>query len=176
MRRGPIYLLFILVVFFYFGLDLACFSEEAIQTTEKVLSLDDIFRTSYALGGDLTGAKETGEAIYVAKGNIQKALSTLKDIIVKKRRPVRTFNKRNLINIIVFRGALPTHGKIEITKLVSKGNSFEVYARYINFPDLDIPSQPAAIIPLKKLPRGKYSVNLYVDNQLRKTVEFKVSR
>lgn len=176
MRRGQMRLLFILIAFIYLGLDFACFSEEAVQTAEKVLSLEGIFRTSYALGGDLTGTKETGETIYVAKGDNRKTLKFLKGVLIEKVRPVWTFNKRDHINIIVFRGTLPTHGKIEITKLVSKGNSFELYAKYINFPDLDIPSQPAAIIPLGTLPRGKYSVGLYVDNQLRKKVEFKVSR
>ena len=173
MKRGYVYILSVLIVLVCFGFNLLCVPEDV---AEKVLSLDGIFRTSYALGGDLAGLRGGDEAIYVAKGNIQKALSTLKDILIEQKRPRRSFSKRDSVNIIIFRGALPTLGKIEVTKFVSKGNTFEVYAKYIDFPELDIPSQPAAIIPLGKLPSGKYSVDLYVDNQSRKKVEFKIRR
>lgn len=170
MYRGLIYAL---VVFAFFGFNFI-FTPEGIAQ-EKELSLTEIFRTCYALGGDVEGVKEKGEEIYVAKGTINKALSVLRDILIEHRRPPRSFRRKDLINIIVFRGILPAQGKIEITKVVSKDNAFEVYAKYFDFSDLDIPSQPAAIIPLGKLPRGKYNVALYVDGQLHKKIEFKIN-
>lgn len=173
MKRQELYFLFALVFFVCLGLNLFGFCEDAAQTN---LSLENIFRTSYALSGDTAGLKEVGEAIYLAKGNIQKALSTLKDIIIERRRPIWAFSKRDSINIIVFRGILPTQGKIEITKLALRGNVYEVYVKYLDFAELDIPSEPAAIIPLGKLPAGKYAVALYVGGQLRKKAEFRVKR
>lgn len=155
------------------GLSLICFSEDVAQTN---LSLANIFKTSYALAGDTAGVKQTQEAIYLAKGNIQKALSNLREILIEKKRPLWSFSKRDSINIIVFRGILPKQGKIEITKLVLKGNVYEVYAKYIDFAELDIPSEPAVIVPLGKLPAGKYVVALYVDEQLRKEAKFKIRK
>lgn len=174
MGRGLIFSLFVLIISVYLSLELTCFPENVTQTNEKSLGLEDIFRTSYALSGDTAGIKQTEESVYLSKGNIQKALSTLKGIIIEKKRPDWIFSKRDSINIIVFRGILSTQGKIEITKMVSKGNSFEIYAKYIDFPELDIPSEPVVIIPLGKLPSGKYTVALYINDQVRKKVEFKV--
>lgn len=171
MRRQLIFAAFTVAIFGYFWLESACFSE---QPNEKVLSLENVFRTSYALSGDTKGVTQKGEAVYLSNGNVQKALSTLKNIIIEKKRPERSFSKRDSINVIVFRGIMPTQGKIEITKIVSKGNAFEIYAKYIDFSELNIPSEPAAIIPLGKLPSGKYTVSLYINDQLHKKAEFKV--
>lgn len=171
MRRQLIFAAFIVAIFGYFWLESACFSE---QPNEKALSLENIFRTSYALSGDTAGGKGKEEAVYLSKGSLQKALATLKDIIIEKKRPNWIFSKQDSINIIVFRGTLSTQGKIEITKLISKGNVFEIYAKYIDFSELNIPSEPVAIIPLGKLPSGKYTVSLYINDQIRKKAEFKV--
>ncbi|KPK41923.1 MAG: hypothetical protein AMJ78_04135 [Omnitrophica WOR_2 bacterium SM23_29] len=172
MHRKLIYSLSALIVFVSFGFNLI-FAPEGIAQ-EKELSLTGILRTSYALGGDVEGVEGKGEEIYVAKGTINKVLSVLRGILIEHKRPVRSFRRKDLINIIVFRGILPAQGKIEITRVASKDNAFEVHAKYFDFSELDIPSQPAAIIPLGKLPRGKYSAALYVDGQLHKKVEFKI--
>lgn len=176
MRRETRRVLFLSIISVNFLLALSSLSEGISQATEKVLSLENIFRTTYALSADTAALKEIKEAIYLSKGDIKKALATLKDIVIEKRRPERSFTKQDSVNIIVFRGVLPFQGKVEITKLVSKGNDFEIYAKYTEFSGLDIPSEPAAIIPLGKLPSGKYSVALYVDDKIVTKTDFDIKK
>lgn len=148
----------------------------AASEGEKTLDLTAVLRTSYSLGGDTAAVKGTEEAIYFAQGDTNKALVALKNILIEHKRPARALNDNEEVDIIIFRGVLTTLGKIELTKVVSKDNSFEVYAKYLDITGLNTPSQPAVIIPVGKLPIGKYSVTLYVNDESRKKAEFTVRR
>ena len=144
-------------------------------TSEKTLGLENIVTTCYALGGDTRGQKAFREDVYLAKGNPNQAIATLKEIVIEGKRPVWSFKMQDQIEVIIFRGAFLTLCKVGIKKVVLKDSNIEVYAEYADFPGYDIASQPAAIIPLGKLPPGKYAVSLFVDSKLRKKIEFKVS-
>ena len=149
---------------------------EGAGAPEKVLGLENVMLTHYALGGDTAGKKTYGEAVYAAKGTPRDALITLKQIVLEGKRPARSFKMKDQIEVIVFRGAFLKLSKIGIKKVVLKDLSVEIYAEYKDFPDSDIASQPAAIIPVGQLPPGKYTVILFVDNNLRKKIDFSVSR
>lgn len=148
----------------------------AASEEERTLDLTGVLRTSYSLGCDTAGVKDKEEAIYFAYGDTNKALATLKNILIEHKPAVWTLNDNEQINIIVFRGVLPGLGKIEVNKVVSKSSSFEIYAKYIDISDINVASQPAVIIPVGKLPIGKYPVVLYVDDQLHKKANFTVRR
>ncbi len=149
---------------------------EGEGTPEKELGLENVVLTYYALGGDINGLKPGGEAVYLAKGTPKDALITLKQIALEGRRPVWSFKMKDQVNIIVFRGVFPKLNKISIKKVLLKDSSVEIYAEYKDFSGSDIPSQPAAIIPVGKLLPGKYTAILFVDNNLQKKADFKVSR
>ena len=149
---------------------------EGEGTPEKALGLENVMVTHYALGGDTAGQKTYGEAIYLSKGTPRQALITLKQIVLEGKRPAWSFKMKDQIEVIVFRGTFLKLSKIGIKKVVLKDSSVEVYAEYKDFPDSDIASQPAAIIPVGQLPPGKYTVILFVDNNLRKKAAFSVSR
>lgn len=169
----PLLILIFLVLFgFYPGLR----AEDSTQQAEKTLDLTGVLRTSYSLGCDTAGVKDKEEAIYFAYGNTNKALATLKNILIEHKPAAWTLNDNEEINIIVFRGVLPGLGKIEVNKVVSKSSSFEIYAKYIDISGINVASQPAAVIPIGKLPIGKYSVALYVEDQLHKQTNFTVRR
>lgn len=176
MKRVSSKALLILMFFVLSGSCPGLYAEDIASRGEKTLSLTGILRTSYALGGDTAAVKETGEAIYLAQGDTNKALGTLKNILIEHKPPARYLNDNEEVNIIIFRGVLRELGKIELTKVVPKDSSFEVYAKYLDITGLNTPSQPAVIIPVGKLPVGKYSVVLYVDDELRKKAEFTVRR
>lgn len=142
----------------------------------KELELGNVMVTLYALGGSAAGQKTYGEEIYLAKGTPRQALIILKQILLEGNRPSRSFKMKDQIEVIVFRGAFLKLSKIAIKKVVLKDSSIEVYAEYKDLPGSDVASQPAAIIPVGQLPPGKYTVILFVDNNLRKKAEFNVSR
>lgn len=145
---------------------------EATADEEKLIDIQKIFRTNYSLGGDTLDVKRKEEAIYLSKGDINGAVATLKNIIIENKAPIRSFKPVDSINLIIFRGVLPVLGKIEVTKAVFRDKHIEVYAKYIDIPEINVPSQPAVVIPLGKLPKGKYTVSLLVDSQLRKETSF----
>lgn len=175
MKKATSRILWIVIAAVLSGFYPGLYAEDAAQPAEKTLDLTAVFRTSYALGGDTAGVKEKEEAIYFAQGDTYKALAILKNTLIEHK-PLRFLDTSEQIDIIIFRGVLSNLGKIELIKAVSKGNSFEVYAKYIDIPGADIPSQPAVIIPVGKLPKGKYSAALYVEDQLHKKVNFTVRR
>lgn len=143
---------------------------------EKELELGNVMVTLYALGGSAAGQKTYGEEVYLAKGTPRQALITLKQMLLEGNRPSRAFKMKDQIEVIVFRGAFLKLSKIAVKKVVLKDSSIEVYVEYKDLPGTDIASQPAAIIPVGQLPPGKYTVILFVDNNLRKKTEFSVSR
>jgi len=143
---------------------------------EKALGLENVMITCYALGGDVSSKRAYEEGIYLAKGDRNKALEALKGIIIEGKRPVLSFKMKDQIEAIIFRGTFSTLYKVGIKKVVLRDSEIEVHAEYTEFPDCSTVSQPAAIIPVGKLPPGKYSVTLFVDNKLRKRIEFSVSR
>ena len=95
-------------------------------------------------------------------------------IIVNKNNPIINISSSELKHMYTGELKLWDNGK-KISPVVLKDSNIEVYAEYADFPGYDIASQPAAIIPLGKLPPGKYAVSLFVDSKLRKKIEFKVS-
>ncbi len=143
--------------------------------SEKALGLENVIITCYALGGDAHSQKAFKEDIYLAKGSPSQAIATLKEIVIEGKRPVWSFKMKDQIEVIIFRGSFLTLCKVGIKKVLLKDSNIEVYAEYADFPGYDIASQPAAIIPLGKLPPGKYAVSFFVDSKLRKKIEFKVS-
>ncbi|MDD4879026.1 MAG: hypothetical protein PHR22_01035 [Candidatus Omnitrophica bacterium] len=149
---------------------------EGEGTPEKVLGPENVMVTLYALGGAAAGQKTYGEEIYLSKGTPLQALITLKQIVLEGKKPSRSFEMKDQLEVIVFRGSFLKLSKIAIKKVVLKDSSIEVYAEYKDLPGAGIASQPAAIIPVGQLPPGKYTVILFVDNKLRKKAEFSVSR
>ncbi len=143
---------------------------------ETILNIKDIITANHALSGDTVGVKDEGEALYLVKGETIRAMTALKEILIEHKRAARSFKTRDPINLIIFRGVLQTFGKIEVLKIVSKDNCFMVYTTYLDIPDPKIPSEPAVIVPFGKLPVGKYSILLYVSEQLHKKAEFSVTR
>jgi hypothetical protein len=168
--------LFIFMALAVAGFCPVLYAEDLISEGEKTLDLTGILRTSYSLGGDTGSVKAAGEAIYLAQGSTNKALAALKDILIEHKPAERPLNSNEETDIIIFRGILTTLCKIELTKVISKDNFFEVYAEYLDITGLDTPSQAAVIIPVGKLPIGKYSVVLYAGGELRKKAEFTVRR
>lgn len=152
----------------------SAFGEEV--KSERALGLENVVMTCYALGGDASSKKAFEEGIYLAKGDPRQAIATLKEIVIEGKRPVRSFKMRDQIEVVIFRGSFLTLCKVGVKKVVLKDSDVEVYAEYEDFPDCSSASEPAAIIPLGKLPPGKYAVSLFVDNRLRKKIEFNVSR
>ena len=144
--------------------------------SEKALGMENVIITCYALGGDTSNQKAFEENIYLAKGDSNQAIAALKEIVIEGKRPVWSFKMKDQIEVIIFRGAFLTLCKIGIKKVALKNSNIEVYAEYADFPDCNAASQPAAIIPIGKLPPGKYAVTLFVDSKLRKKIEFKVFR
>ena len=143
---------------------------------EKVLGPENVMITLYALGGDVSSRKAFEEAVYLTKGDRNHALAALKEITIEGKRPALSFDMKDQIEVIIFRGTFLTLCKVGIKKVVLRDSEIEVHAEYMDFPGYDTVSQPAAIISVGKLPPGKYAVTLFVDNKLRKRVEFSVSR
>ena len=142
----------------------------------KVLSLENVKITCYALGGDAGDKKAFEEAMYLTKGGPNDALSNLKDIVIEGKKPVWSFKMKDKIEVVIFRGTFLKLSKIEIKKVVLKGPIIEILAEYPDFPDSDISSQPAAVVPIGQLLPGKYTIRLFVENKLRKEAAFSVSR
>ena len=143
---------------------------------EKVLGLENVVVTHYALGGNTAGQKPYGEAIYLSKGTPRQAIITLKQIVLEGDKPAWSFKMKDQIEIIVFRGTFLKLSKIGIKKVVLKDSNVEIYAEYKDSPSSDIATQPAAVISAGQLPPGKYTVILFVDEKLQKKVDFSVSR
>lgn len=143
---------------------------------EKALGLENVMVTCYALGGDVSSKRAYEEGIYLTKGDRNQAIEALKEMIIEGKRPVFSFKMKDQIEAVIFRGTFLTLCKVGIKKVVLRDSEIEVHAEYTEFPDCSTVSQPAAIIPLGKLPPGKYAVSLFVDSKLRKKIEFKVSR
>ena len=167
---------FILIssIFAFLTVLLSAAGEEV--TSEKSLGLENVRTTCYALGGDAGNRKAFEEGIYLAKGGPGQAIATLKEIVLEGKRPVWSFKMNDQIEAVIFRGSFLTLCKVGIKKVVLRDSEIEVHAEYTEFPDCSTVSQPAAIIPLGKLPPGKYAVSLFVDSKLRKKIEFKVFR
>lgn len=176
MKKVSSKVLLSLMLLALFGHYPGLYSEEPAPQEKNTLNLSGILRSSYALGGDTAGVREKGEGIYLTQGETAKAFAALKNILIEHKPALWKLNDNEQINMIVFRGVLPDLGKIEINKVVFKNNSFEIYAKYIDISGINVASQPAAVIPIGKLPIGKYSAALYVEDQLHKEVKFTVRR
>lgn len=148
------------------------FAEEA--EGGKLLSLENITMSCYALGGDVKTLKDPVEGIFVTKGDAVYALFWLKQMLVEGKREQKYFEVKDHLCITVFRGFFPGLSKVFIKRVSLKGNELDVYAEYSDDPEYSVPTQPAAIIPIGQLPPGQYTVKLFVGNELRKTTAFKV--
>jgi len=60
---------------------------------EKVLGLENVIVTHYALGGDTPAQKTYGEALYLSKGTPRQALITLKEIVLEGKKPSWSFTE-----------------------------------------------------------------------------------
>jgi len=147
-----------------------------VEASEKTLDLTNVINTCYALGGDVTNKKAFEEGIYLSKGKPDHALVALKGIIFEGEKPISSFRMNDQIDITVFRGSFLKLSKVEIKKVLLKDSNIEIYAEYKDFPDCDIASQPAAVIPIGQLPPDKYSVSLFVGDKLRNKAEFSVHK
>ncbi len=169
-RLDLFYIIFVLSAFLSVSLP-ACAEDPG---EGRVLPLDNVKFTCYALGGDTATLKDPVESLYVYKGDAGKALSYLKDVIIEGRKEVTSFAIKDHLYIVVFKGFFPGLSKISIKKVVLKGTEFDIYADYWNAPEYSTASQPAAVIPVGQLPPGKYSVVLFVGNELHKKTGFRV--
>jgi len=141
----------------------------------KPFGMGNIVTTCYALGGDASNKRAFEEAIYLTAGDVNQALATLKEIAFEGKKPSFSFKMQDPIEVIIFRGTFLTLGKVAIKKVSLNDSEIDVRAEYLDFPDCNTPSQPAAIIPVGKLPPGRYAVDLFVDNKMRKRIEFSVT-
>jgi len=141
---------------------------------EKVLSLENVTLSCYALGGDVKTLKDPVEAVYVTKGDAVYALFWLKQMLTEGKREQKYFSMKDPLCITVFRGFFPGLSKVSVKKVSLKDNRFDIYVEYLDNPEYSTPTQPAAIIPVGQLSPGAYTVNLFVGNELRKTSGFKV--
>lgn len=144
------------------------------QADSKVLPLDNVTISCYALGGDVATLKDPVEAVYIFKGDTSGALSGLKEVLIEGRKEQRAFRIKDPLCIVVFRGFFPGLSKVFIKKVTLEDCRFDIYAEYWDRPEYSTPSQPAAIIPVGQLPPGNYAINLFVGNELRKSAGFKV--
>ncbi|MFA6355994.1 MAG: hypothetical protein WCY23_02680 [Candidatus Omnitrophota bacterium] len=144
------------------------------QAAGKILPLDNVTISFYALGGDVATLKDPVEAVYVFKGDAAGALFGLKETLIEGRKEQKTFRIKDPLCIVVFRGFFPGLSKVFIKKVTLEDCKFDIYAEYWDRPEYSTPSQPAAIIPVGQLPPGDYTINLFVGNELRKNTGFKI--
>jgi hypothetical protein len=144
------------------------------QDEGKVLSLENVTMSCYALGGDVKTLKDPVEAIYVSKGDAVDAVFWLKQVLVEGREEQKSFRVKDPLCIMIFRGFFPGLSKVFVRKVSLKGCEFNINADYWDDPEYSTPSQPAAIIPIGQLPPGDYNINLFVGSELRKKHVFKV--
>ncbi len=120
----------------------------------------------------LGGFDNKSEGMFtIIKGNIQEVKDSLKDIVIKKAVQQYTFSTDDNLNFVVFRGVLPTGGYgINIDKVERRGNTFTVYATYIDpgkgIGVTEAVTQPVAIIPIRKMEAGDYEARLKVTKVL----------
>jgi hypothetical protein len=118
----------------------------------------------YPLGG-YTGKGE--EALYILSGDAGTIKKGLEALVTGKASPATVFTEDEILNLVVFRGVFSTGGHgIEIGKVEKAGNTFVVYATYTD-PGKGMMvtqafTQPTAIIPIGKLPKGNYEAKLKV--------------
>jgi len=122
--------------------------------------------------GPLGGYYEMTEPMFmVINGSLFEVKERLNDIVVRKAELPSVFSSPDDLNFVVFRGVFATGGHgISIEKVERQGNIFTIYAIYID-PGIGIGvtqafTHPTAIIPIGKLPEGRYEARLNITRRL----------
>lgn len=142
-------------------------STMAIDFNKTVLQVSPI--TDLApLGGYYEMA---GPMFMVLNGSISEVKERLNSIVVRKAEVPSVFSGSDDLNFVVFRGVFGTGGHgILIEKVERQGNIFTIYAIYTD-PGIGIGVtsafiHPTAIIPIGKLPEGRYEAGFLVTSRL----------
>jgi len=115
--------------------------------------------------------EKTGQMFMVLNGSLFEVKDRLNDIVVRKAEVPSVFSSPDDLNFVVFRGVFSSGGHgILIEKVERQGNIFTIYAIYID-PGIGIGvtqafTHPTAIIPIGKLPEGRYEARLNVTSRL----------
>ena len=125
---------------------------------------------------------KAGEGFYVIAGDLTHVREELKKILAGE--PARSsFSRDENLNLVVFRGVFPTGGYgIEVNAVERAGNKFIVRATFTDPGRGAVVAQaftqPTAVVPLGRLPPGRYTAELYVkegdEEKLRTRIEFEV--
>jgi hypothetical protein len=118
--------------------------------------------------------KETASKFMLLKGHAEPdVIRHLRDVVVEHERPPKSGTYEDGLNLVVFRGVFGSGGySLEVTSVSLEGRTLHVNCDYED-PGDGIRTtagftQPTAIIPLKRLPPGKYTARLNV-RQLRRS-------
>ncbi len=115
--------------------------------------------------------EKTGQMFMVLNGSVSEVKERLNDIVVRKAEVPSVFPSRDDLNFVVFRGVFPSGGySIDIGNVERQGDVFTVHATYTD-PGKGIGvvamfTHPTAIIPIGKLPEGRYEARLNVTSRL----------
>lgn len=115
--------------------------------------------------------EKTGQMFMVLNGSILEVKERLNDIVVRKAEVQSVFSRSDDLNFVVFRGVFPSGGySIDIEKVERQSDVFTVHATYTD-PGKGIfvaavITHPTAIIPIGKLPEGRYEARLNVTSRL----------
>ncbi len=113
----------------------------------------------------------TGPMFMALNGSISEVKERLNDIVVRKAEVQSVFSSPDDLNFVVFRGVFPSGGySIDIENVERQGDVFTVHATYTD-PGKGIfvagvITHPTAIIPIGKLPEGRYEARLNVTSRL----------
>lgn len=140
-----------------------CVSQPPIPEEVTVLDVKPVI-DYYSLSGY---TERTDGAFYVIPGDANEVKKTLNEIVMQQASLKTTFSEDNTLNLVVFRGVFNTGGHgITIDKVERADSTFVVYATYTD-PGRGMMvtqafTQPTAIIPIGKLPKGSYEAKLKV--------------
>ena len=112
--------------------------------------------------------KDTSSQFMLLKGHDEAdVIRHLRDVVVEHERPPKSGTYEDGLNVVVFRGVYGSGGySLEVTGVSLEGRVLHVNCDYED-PGDGIRTtagftQPTAIIPLKRLPPGKYTAQLNV--------------
>ncbi len=110
--------------------------------------------------------KDKGVQLMLLHGNDEaEVIRSLRSVIVEGERPPRKGNPQEGLNVVVFRGVFGSGGyAVAVRNVQLKGRVLEIECDFEN-PGSGIRTtagftQPTVIVPLKRLPAGKYKVRL----------------
>ncbi len=145
-----------------------CIDRGEIGEQLEVLDVEPVV-DQYFLGG-YYDAKE--EALFVVAGDLEVTREEVRALIIGERGQAFEFGTEEVLSFAVFRGVFSTGGHgLEIERIERISNSFSIHAVYSDPGRGMMATQafthPTAIIPIGKLSRGDYEVNLIVTRIVR---------